>query len=547
MPGLRVKNCFQTVAAAYDQCRGLHNGRRKNPMPIDPDVQTLVPQTVNFVSGKVVSIVITVIVLLICLGALLIGFFRSKSRGLFSTLVHVVNVAFSLVWAGLATGAAMISLGGVFSKLSVKLIEQNKITFLQTNESAQAVASQLPGALIAPFMFVLFFFIFKIIGDIVIFFVVKGERRDLIGFKGQKWVAALVGIILTVVCLTVFFAPLAGTFRTAGEIMTAVESSGLVKADKDGNKPQAYVIASEIIGASSNVVPLKIIDSNLGGGLLYDKLSVVTVNGKSMSLPNELKALSAVVQKFMSLDLMDENGKLKEDFKFSDLSSALRDMSKEIGNAEITTTIIGEEFSDAVDKWKNGESALGLKLMTGNDKVDDLIGGMLKCFDNTDSAQSLKDVLNFSADVVEVLPEKVMSGEEMSSKELLSQIDVKGTVGLIGKTYENETMRGFTDSLIKWILRRAAEAVNVDAEEKIEAINLDNYTIKEVNDLEDRLSEMVETAVQFQDKLITNEKLTEEENNILVEAIGELRENKIIGEAVSFIYEAAKENNPDIK
>lgn len=503
------------------------------------------PKASTFVNGPLIGLIVTAVLVIISIAVIVIAFFRSKSRGLFSTLVHVVNAACAVVWAGLIMAIIMPAVGAAVSGVMNSFLS-GKLGSLETNQGVKDLMAQLPGALAAPFVFVVLFFIFKIIGDIVIFAVIRGKRKEVINFKGQKWVAGGVGILLAIVCLTVWFMPLAGTVRTTGEVMRAVKDSGLMKGNDNGEIPDSFMIPYNIITSVDNSFVLKVVDKGLGGGLMYNQLSSVSLNGKGMSLAQELSAISSIARSFAKLELFDDKGKLRNDIKPQDISEALRNISKEVGSAEITTTIIGEELGNAVDKWKGGESALGMKLMTGNDKVDELIGGMLACFDDTSSAKGISDVLTFSADVIEVLPDKALStsdGSSSSSKELLSGIDVKGTVSLIGKTYENDTMREFTDTLVKWVLRRAAEAVEVNADEVIDKIDLSKYTSADIIELEDMLAEMIGAAEQFQEKLLSNEKLTQEENDILMDALAKLKANKIIGEAVEFIYNAAKEKH----
>ena len=503
--------------------------------------QEPVTNAAGFVSGQLIALIVTVVLAIIATVALVIGFFRSKSRGFFSTLVHVVNVAFSLIWAGLITAIVMPAVSTAVSGLLMNALE-GKLGSFENNKSMVDILTQLPGALATPFVFVVLFFIFKIIGDIVIFAVIRGKRKEIINFKGQKWVAGGVGLLLAVVCFTVAVMPVAGTVRTSGEVMRAVKASGMVTGDDNGKQPAAFTISYDIITALDSSFMLKTVDSGLGGRLMFNNLTSISVNGKGMSLSGELTSLSNMAKTFGKLELLDSKGKLRNDVKPSEISTALRDISKEVGNAEITTSIIGEELGNAVEKWKEGDTALGMKLITGNDKVDELIHGMLDCFDDTSSAKAISDVLTFSADVIEVLPDDALSssGSSSSSKQLLSEIDVKGTVSLIGKTYENDTMKEFTDTLIKWILRRAAEAVEVNADEVIDRIDLTKYNSKDIVELEDMLTEMIAEAEQFQEKLVSEEKLTKEEEDILMDAFAKLKENKIIGEAVEFIYNAAK-------
>ncbi len=542
------------------------------------------------------GLIVDIIIITISIVAIIIGVLRSMKRGLFSTLVHVAGIATAAVIAAVSTGILVPYLNKILVPVIKPLITGQVAEFVYGNETLSAVVSQAPGALFAPLVFVLIFFIFKITFDIVIACVIKGERRGLISFKGDKAVSAVVGLILTVACLWIFMMPVAGTLRVAGTVV----SWGVENMDKITEGKELPQYAKAAIGFASTLGDSKLVkfyDKTLGTGLLFNEMASVEVKGKRMSLPAEVEALTAIADTVLKFSSNGKNGE-NADFSPKEVSAALRDLSAQLGDAQITSSAVKEEVDAAVAKWKVGEEYMGIKLKTGEERIDELFDDLLKCMENSDE-EAVSDVLLFVADVAEIIPEggseqggkepvdvyegysdddfppgfkesypeglkpedlpegmnesdfpegffeKVNENEKNKNKDdakgLLAGIDVESAVGLIGKAFDNDTMKPFSEALIKWILRRAAEAVEVNADEEIDRISLSESSSEDVKELQDLLAGMVNTAIKFQEKLTNDEKLTKEEQDILVDAVGKLQENKIIGAAVKKIYDGAKQ------
>ncbi|MBP5313105.1 MAG: hypothetical protein J6112_09775, partial [Clostridia bacterium] len=317
------------------------------------------------------GIVIDIIIVVISLAAILIGVLRSVSRGLFVTLMHIAGVSLAVVLSGVATALVIPPVNSALASL-IANSHTALANFLPGNASARELLMQLPGALLTPFVFVVFFFVLKIIFDIVIFFTTKGEKGKLIKFSGQKAVAGVLGLILAVGCLWIFLMPLTGTVRTSGQVVSWVAANKNSISGLSTGIPSSMEWGLDFVSTMGDSKLVKLYDGVLGSGKVFDNMCSVDVKGKRMSLPAEVESVLKLANTVMTVvpNSGTENG--NKQTTAADVSSALRDIAEQLDDAQITSSIAVDEIDNAVAVWKEGGEYLGVKMITGNSRTDEL-------------------------------------------------------------------------------------------------------------------------------------------------------------------------------
>ncbi|MBQ7444736.1 MAG: CvpA family protein [Clostridia bacterium] len=585
------------------------------------------------------NIIIDLVILVVTLSAIAIGVFRSMRRGLFSTLLHLAGVSIAAILSGILTGLIVHPLNALFSGVLLKIMPDEVVKLVAENATFSAIFDQLAGALLAPFIFVIIFFLFKIVFDIVIFSVVRGEKSKILSFPGDKAVAAVIGLIITIAALWIFLMPAVGMIRTGGQVITwldgkyeetqaVVEIAPEVKSVSNaavlnargsiGTGLAAIMYSSDVetgasfdlagflryLGTMERSFMVRIYDSYLQSGKLFDSLVSIEVDGKRMSLPKQVKPITSMVDSVMKLANIGKSGSDESagGITKQDLSDTFRSLAKDIAEADLVASVLSDEMKTAAAKWKNGETYLGTKLIDGQSKTDDLMMGLIDCIEGADQ-KGISDILTFAADVTDLIPDSVLNGsgskdpkelmpegyseEDLPSwfkpenypnglkeeylpegcslsefpegfvddfnrlilknkqdenKSLLAEFDMKAAVKVVNTSLENETMLPFSEAAIKWVLTRLAESVNSDASEEISRITLDNADKKDIKELEDMMDRMVEKVLSIQDKLIEGTALTREEEDVFLDAMEELKTNGIVGEAITKIHGDALKN-----
>ena len=478
--------------------------------------------------------VATVVLFLIVIGT---SIALAVRRGLFATILHIAGLLVATVAAVVLTPPVMKLFEGSLAKAGANAVNSSE-GFLAQNSVIEEAVKGIPAAVLRPFVFVAVFFLVKIIIDIVVFFTCNNGRGDLIEFKGQKAVAAVLGVIIACVCLWMFEMPVMGTIRTGAQIV----KWGAGNADKIGavsgvGMPKDILDFASDAGDSNM---LKLTDGTLKGGVLYNKLATVEAGGEKASLPEELPVLLRIAD-----DLMAAAGKSEQQQSGSQegggtqkTGDAIRDIAEALGQSVIGSAAVKEEIGKAVEQWKKGDEYLGILVKTDDEATNELADAFVDCIGDA-PPEKVADVLNFIADVADVAEGGAGGDGKEALKDIFSKMDVNTVVDILDTAYHNESMKPFSDAMVKWFLKRAADALEVNADDEIAKVSVANATEEEFKDLTDKLVSAFATAESFSDKLYTGEELTEEEENKLNEAISTLESNLIVGRAVKKIADEA--------
>ena len=478
--------------------------------------------------------VLTVALFLAVIGA---SIALAVRRGLFATLLHILGLLVAAVAAVFLTPTVMGWFAGPLAKAGENALGSAG-GFLAQNTVIETAVKGIPAAVLRPFVFVIIFFVVKIVLDIIVFFACNNGRGDVIDFKGQKAVAALLGVVIACVCLWMAEMPVMGTIRTGAQIVKwGAGNTERIQAVSGVGLPKDILDFASDAGDSRM---LKLTDGTLKGGVLYDKLATVEAGGKKASLPEELPVLLRIADDLLAVAGNDgqetdphgeDAGKKKGD--------AIRDIADALGESVIGSEAVKEELGKAVEQWRKGDEYLGFSINPDDDATKELAEAFVDCVDEVPS-DKISDVLGFIADVADVAEAGGSSGGTKDAiKELFSTMDPEKIAGILDTAYHNEAMKPFSDAMVKWFLKRAADALEVNADDEIAKVSLTGATEEEFEDLKTKLIDAFTTAQGFSDKLYSGEELTEEEEDRLNEAISKLESNKIVGAAVKKIVTEA--------
>lgn len=240
----------------------------------------------------------------------------------------------------------------------------------------------------------------------------------------------------------------------------------------------------------------------LGGEESFDALTKLEINEKETNLRREVAPLT----------------KLAEEVSKENNEQSISDIAKIIESTETGKIIVKDEIQKSVDKWKNGEESRGITVLSGDEKTDEIAVKLLEYVEKSDVKDTDK-VLEFLDDF----------------KELGEDADAEKYVELIQKANENEAMEPFSDELLRWYLKCAEEALGVDVSEDIEKVSMEGASESEKKELYQKLMNMAEKVDLFEDKLFGTGEFTEEEFNVLKNALIRLEEDPIVGGCVTKI------------
>ena len=359
----------------------------------------------------------------------------------------------------------------------LKDIVSSQETLLKIVESIEdgtvlmSVAVGLAAAILLPFVFVILYVILNailsLIVSIVLMFVKKGGT-DLGKVFNLGWA---IGLVHGLVTLVILMMPLVGILNLATSVFSAVNNnSNAVAFDSyytsnqtnsedmaftsevemitiDGNKYYAtdkeYVIYQEAstlestefsgVEALSECVPVKIVGS-IGANALYRSLTTFKVDGIKISLTDEISCLANCLDHVLTLTETD----LKN--YSSRQAQALRLLSYDIQQSELTMLLVGDILPDMSQNWLDDKEYLGIKPPAVGKDLDPLVDKILDITAKTDRDTVKEDVASIF-EIFAIIFDHETLKHVNDTHALMDNLSTKGYISkLLAATYANERM-----------------------------------------------------------------------------------------------------------
>lgn len=359
------------------------------------------------------------------------GLVRSALR--FGTLI--VAILLSLIGTNLLKGV----IGSLFDGLIDSFVSTDSFNAIKEASPSLADPIQgLPGALIAPFIF-LVLFIFVHINFFVAYHLLKRIPVFRVELKNKildKSLGAVVGLICSLLLISCFLIPFAGYASAADDILTNMAYSEL----DDESAKEFTEIHQNYVAPLANNATFVVADTMLGY-LVFENVVSCDIQGEKLNLVDEFSYLaktyttiSPIIETEFDITQFD-----KEE------GDALRNFANHFDKSELIPRILCEILPSAANKWNKGQEFIGIP-NPGEDADENVQSLMDDVIDimGTTTRETIKTDLVTICEMIATLAENgtFAATDDDTSRKLLKNLAEPGLVsGLINILYENERTR----------------------------------------------------------------------------------------------------------
>lgn len=330
---------------------------------------------------------------------MLIGLFKGIKQGLFPALVRLGMILFCFLIAIPLTNLVCSLLSGYAPELMQALLGNTADQIASYSPSTMELLRQFPLALIAPILFIVIFFLLKLIAMIVFRFLKlllpKSESSLFRALSGMA------GVLTSLICLLAVCLPLWGLIGICHQTIQTVADIE-IKENQQLSSTISQIDAVDDIStapAVNNFVAE--LFTNGGNNALYNGITKLHVHGETVLLGEELHLITHT-----AADTVVLIGSLPDQFALTDLNeeqiSALRTIAADIDSSELLKNIFSEWVSAAARTWKNGEALFGIEDPAANTAIKPVIHSLYGFLATTNSDLLVSDI-NLFIDILDVL------------------------------------------------------------------------------------------------------------------------------------------------
>lgn len=425
------------------------------------------------------SVVIFLALVFGIFGGVLKGFGRGFVRSVFS----LVSVVFSLIVGGLVS-SYLIS--GRVSGIILGILTEEGVMdsipaeIMNFEEIILAVAAMILSSVIFLFVFGMISLLCRITVAILYKTVLRPHPDD-VGYveEGAPWYrrysktlgGVVGGICSFLICVTVL-SPIIGTLKTAD---TVVDILYEVDVLKEGESFEGVDILKEYADdVSVNVLYYS------GGKIVYDLSARSRINGKTVILSREVRAVGSVIGEFMELGPTLSN---LAEFDGEDVER-MEGMCEKIEDSYFISVVCAEFLSGASSSWARDEEFFGMQRPGFDSIIDPIFDSILGVFAGTD-AQTVGADLRTLLRVTSIITESGILDATGDYTSLMSLLEDGTFIDDITKELnKNPRMSIVTDNLYQLAMRMVVKEMNSI---KLSELGLSDYD-KLINDLTDQLN-----------------------------------------------------------
>ena len=269
----------------------------------------------------------------------------------------------------------------------------------------------LPVTLIAPLVFLIFFFILRIIFRIIAGFVSKifFPKKEKMPMKLIGMPLGLVRGFMTAMVIMVVLGGLINTVDDITDVIIEQESEQLadIKETVEDVEPYLSIVTDDPI--------IKMLDST---NFVYDHLTSFDFKDEKVVFGEEMVSIVEAGIYIMPIAKNTEISQWSEkEFELLDGFVA------RFGDSRILTEVSAELLSSACEKWANGEAFMGITPPTVDEMIDPLVISLFNSFKDSTAETVVEDMSTF-VDVLQVIDKyeilTKMQGESVDVMSLLS-------------------------------------------------------------------------------------------------------------------------------
>ena len=400
--------------------------------------------------------------------------------------------------------------------------------YAQISPSLIETLLQLSGALIAPLLCLLVFFVMSIVFGIVYLIallirriIIKVRKKEKKTFS--RVYAIGIGLVQGLVVIAILFIPFAGYLPIADSALQVMTEQEIL--DEEDPMIQTVQVAVKDFNESFTMKGYRI----LGGNLLTNAVMSMKVGNVRGNALDEIDAYVALADG--ALDIINtEDGKLD-----SEEAEIIRLMGNSFTKSKFLTPIAGEALHAATTAWMNGQAFCGMEKPSVGD-YDPVVEPAMDVFIeilNTDSlsSESLQDDVLTIVEVGAIVVENEVLSHTGDTAALLSSLDnevmVKNMVTTLGK---NQSMK-----------RLIPEVTNLGVRALGHFLNIPQNTQQVYNTFLNDVSDTLNTLDSSDPEQI--KKISEQVNNAFDEA-GVFIDDEIRDLYVASMIHDLVDNNP---
>lgn len=362
------------------------------------------------------SIIFTILVV----AATLIGAAFGLIKGFTKSTIRIISVLLAiLISFFIAVPISKLFINSENLDLLISNLEMTEAynELVEASPALGELFTAIPIAIIAPIVFLILFFLLKLIMlipySIVGSIFTKNKEKE--PFKKRALgipIGAAQGLLSIMVVLLV----VAGFVSIADKSVDAVlkDNSGALSDVQNGLEEVDFYIEeikrdpvmrvlctkseadkTESASFKSNKVSLAktVSTQKTNNNFVFEGLSKIKFNGESLSLTNECVAISETVVSAAPLLNMGDSGISEKEI------AAIENVLAKFESSEILTVVGADIISGACEKWSNGEDFLGASSPSISEEIDPVITALLGSMKDSDSETLKQDM----GDVVEIL------------------------------------------------------------------------------------------------------------------------------------------------
>ena len=329
---------------------------------------------------------------------MLIGALIGLKRGFFPTLLRLGMILFCfLITIPLTNWIGGILSGYLSNILSMFNIPAEEIAAY--SPTTMELIQQLPFALIAPILFIVIFYLLKLI-TMIVFRFIKGllPKSTSVLFR---ILSCVTGAVTSLICLLAICLPLWGLIGICHQTVRTVAD-----VDIQGNEELSSVIEQVDTLENTFVAPAvnnftAELFTNGGDNILYKHITKLKLHGNTVFLGDELHLITRTAADAVALV-----GSLPENFELTDLSEQqiadLRKITSDIDTSVLLKNIFSEWISAAARTWKSGGTLFGVEDPVANAPIKPIVHSLYGFLATTNADLLVGDV-NLFVDILDVL------------------------------------------------------------------------------------------------------------------------------------------------
>lgn len=431
------------------------------------DSITSLPSWLTESANNYFSLGILIIVAFAIIMGILYGLKRGLGKATFRLLTVLVSLAGAIIITKAASGAFLSSFDGMTVGEAIRGFWADFDTTLDTQtvnilnnlegETAQHLLAMPLYLLVAPVMFVILFYVIKLVTYIVYFifsliFGVFKKKKSFLSRLGGALIGAVQGVIIAIAVLV----PLSGIMNIATEVKPAVTAETM----PDETRENIELFYSEVIDPAT-ASPAMTFISNLGASGIYNTLTDASLGNSHYNLRNEAAKLGSLIGDVMALG-PDFDWKNPVPYK-----NTIDEIVDDIGDNRYVSVLVSGTFRTMANSAEDG-----LIELPEEEPYKSVMNDILAVFKTSDESNLKGDLVTLSS-VYNLLGQydvltAIESGDDKQITEALTR-KAPGSdttvVSLINNELKNnERTKPLTVSLTKMSVAVLCEQVGISGD-----------------------------------------------------------------------------------